>query len=376
VKADGGDHPVNLIVKPVTQPKGIVGLVMVTFEGIKPAKPKPEEKKGKPPRRPDKRSEELEQELAYTKETLQATIEELQASNEELKSTNEELQSTNEEFQSTNEELETSREELQSVNEELVTLNSELQAKIDQLSQTESDMKILLDSPHIGIIFLDSNLCIKRFTSEATKIFNLIPSDLGRPMHDIRSNLQYEDIERDCQNVLDKLRAKELEVPSKNGKWYLMRIIPYRASENLVEGAVLTFTETTQVRELAALKTMCDYAASIVETVGEPLVILDEDFRVISANWAFYETFQVSKEGTEGQLLFDLGNRQWDIPELRRLLGEILPHNEKFEDFAVEHDFPDIGRKRMRLNARKIAQNEINGKPMILLAIEDATGKR
>jgi two-component system CheB/CheR fusion protein len=197
VKADGGDHPVNLIVKPVTQPKGIEGLVMVTFEGIKPAKPKPEEKKGKPPRRPDKRSEELEQELAYTKETLQATIEELQASNEELKSTNEELQSTNEEFQSTNEELETSREELQSVNEELVTLNSELQAKIDQLSQTESDMKILLDSTDIGIIFLDSNLCIKRFTSEATKIFNLIPSDLGRPMHDIRSNLQYEDIERD-----------------------------------------------------------------------------------------------------------------------------------------------------------------------------------
>jgi two-component system CheB/CheR fusion protein len=137
-----------------------------------------------------------------------------------------------------------------------------------------------------------------------------------------------------------------------------MKIIPYRASENLVEGAVLTFTETTQVRELAALKTMCDYAASIVETVGEPLVILDEDFQVISANWAFYETFQVSKEGTEGQLLFDLGNRQWDIPELRRLLGEILPHNEKFEDFAVEHDFPDIGRKRMRLNARKIAQNQ------------------
>ena len=227
---------------------------MVTFEDIIPQKPKPEEKKAKPKRGADKRSDEIEQELAYTRETLQATIEELQASNEELKSTNEELQSTNEEFQSTNEELETSREELQSVNEELVTLNSELQAKIDQLSQAESDMKILLDSIHIGTVFLDSHLIIKRFTVEATKIFNLIPSDVGRPMHDIRSNLQHDDIERDCQGVMDTLQTKELEISSKDGKWYVMRIIPYRTSENLVEGVVLTLTETTQLKQLSTLK--------------------------------------------------------------------------------------------------------------------------
>jgi len=255
VKTNGGDHPINLTVKPLTQPKEVQGLVMVTFEDIIPQKPKLEGKKQKPKRGVDKRSDEIEQELAYTRETLQATIEELQASNEELKSTNEELQSTNEEFQSTNEELETSREELQSVNEELVTLNSELQAKIDQLSQAESDMKILLDSIHIGTIFLDRHLIIKRFTSEATRIFNLIPSDIGRPMHDIRSNLQHDDIERDCQTVMETLRAKEQEVPSKDGKWYLMRIIPYRTSENLVEGVVLTFTETTQMRQLSTLKT-------------------------------------------------------------------------------------------------------------------------
>ena len=200
VKTNGGHQPVNLAIKPLARPKEVQGLVLVTFEEIPPEKPKPEQKKEKAPRRQDDgRSLELEQELAYTRETLQATIEELQASNEELKSTNEELQSTNEEFQSTNEELETSREELQSVNEELVTLNSELQAKIDQLSQAESDMKILLDSTRIGTIFLDSHLCIKRFTSEATRIFNLIPTDIGRPMHDIRSNLQYDEIERDCQ---------------------------------------------------------------------------------------------------------------------------------------------------------------------------------
>ncbi len=250
VRTDGGDQPVNVIVKPLTQPKEVQGLVMVTFEEIPPQKPKTVGKKEKVSKRgADKRVGDIEQELAYTRETLQATIEELQASNEELKSTNEELQSTNEEFQSTNEELETSREELQSVNEELVTLNSELQAKIDQLSQAESDMKILLDSTHIGTIFLDSHLMIKRFTAEATQIFNLIPTDIGRPMHDIRSNLRYDDIERDCQNVLDTLQAKEMEISSKDGKWYLMRVIPYRTSENLIEGVVLTFTETTQVRK-------------------------------------------------------------------------------------------------------------------------------
>jgi two-component system CheB/CheR fusion protein len=248
VNTNGGTALVNLIVRPLVSPKEMQGLVMITFEEPSPPKPKPEQKKSKATGRQDKRIEEVEQELAYTRETLQATIEELQASNEELKSTNEELQSTNEEFQSTNEELETSREELQSVNEELVTLNSELQAKIDQLSLAESDMKVLLDSTRIGTIFLDNNLCIKRFTSEATGIFSLIPTDIGRPIHDIRSNLQYDEIERDCQKVLDTLQPKESEVPAKDGKSYLMRIIPYRASENTIEGVVLTFTETTGLR--------------------------------------------------------------------------------------------------------------------------------
>jgi two-component system CheB/CheR fusion protein len=369
VKTDGGNQPINLMIKPLTDPKEVQGLIMVTFEEITQEKQKPERKKEKAPRRDDKRSRELEQELAYTRETLQATIEELQASNEELKSTNEELQSTNEEFQSTNEELETSREELQSVNEELVTLNSELQAKIDQLSLAESDMKMLLDSTRIGTIFLDNHLYIKRFTSEATRIFNLIPTDIGRPMHDIRSSFQYDDIERDCQAVLDTLQTKEREIPSKNGNWYLTRIIPYRTSENLLEGVVLTFTETTQFKQLALL------AEGIVGTVREPLVVLDEDLRVISANRAFYETFRVAKEGTEKKLFFELGNREWDLPELRKLLGEILPQNEKFEDLAVNHDFPGIGPKRMLLNARRIAQKEAGAKPMILLAIEDVTNK-
>jgi PAS domain S-box-containing protein len=130
------------------------------------------------------------------------------------------------------------------------------------------------------------------------------------------------------------------------------------------------------LRQVSILEGALGYAESIVETIREPLLILGEDFRIVSANHAFYKTFRVSKQETEGQLLFELGGDQWDIPELRRLLGEILPHNEKFENFAVNHDFPGIGTKRMLLNARRIVQKESGGKRMILLAFEDMTEKK
>ncbi len=160
---------------------------------------------------PDGRSdlEELQQELLYTKENLHATIEEMQASNEELKSSNEELQSTNEELQSTNEELETSKEELQSINEELMTVNAELQAKIEQLARMQNDMKNLLDNINVGTIFLDANLAIKRSTREVAAVFRLLPSDTGRPLSDIKSNIIGEDLIVDAQAVLDSLVPRE-----------------------------------------------------------------------------------------------------------------------------------------------------------------------
>jgi two-component system CheB/CheR fusion protein len=247
VKINSKYQPVNMTIKPLTKAGEMQGLVMVSFEEVVQKKPKIEQKGKKPAPARNKQIHELEQELAYTRESHQAAMEELQASNKELKSTNEELQSTNEEFQSTNEELETSREELQSVNEELVTLNSELQSKIDQLTLAENDMKVLLDSTNIGIIFLDNNLYIKRFTAEANKIFNLIPIDIGRPLLDIRSNFEYEDMVGDAQKVLETLRSVEKEIQSSDGKRYLMRIMPYRTAENVIDGVVLTFTDTTQL---------------------------------------------------------------------------------------------------------------------------------
>ncbi|MGB4499274.1 MAG: CheR family methyltransferase [Methylococcaceae bacterium] len=191
------------------------------------------------------RTQELEHELAYLKESYQSSVEEQQASNEELKSTNEELQSTNEELQSTNEELETSKEELQSVNEELITVNSELQVKIEQLAGIQNDMKNLLDNVNIGIIFLDRYLTIRRFTRDAVKIYRLVPSDVGRPLNDIKSIGESEGLLTAAQAVLDSLIPYEQEMQISENVWMLARIQPYRTLDNVIDGVVLTFTDIT-----------------------------------------------------------------------------------------------------------------------------------
>jgi two-component system CheB/CheR fusion protein len=194
----------------------------------------------------DTRVAELKRELQAKEEYLQAANEELETSNEELKSSNEEMQSVNEELQSTNEELETSKEELQSVNEELATVNAELQAKVADLSRANNDMNNLLAGTGIATLFVDIHLRILRFTPAATKIINLIPSDIGRPVGHVVSNLPgYATLTEDTHAVLDTLIPKELDVQSTDGQLYTMRIQPYRTMDNVIEGAVLTFVDVT-----------------------------------------------------------------------------------------------------------------------------------
>ncbi|OIR05637.1 chemotaxis protein methyltransferase [mine drainage metagenome] len=315
--------------------------------------------------------EELERDLTYTKENLHATIEEQQASNEELKSANEEMQSTNEELQSTNEELETSKEELQSVNEELVTVNAELQNKIEQLAGMQNDMKNLLDNINVGTVFLNDTLNIKRFTREAVQVYRLVSSDVGRPLGDIKSNIKDDDLLADAQAVLDTLVPREREVSTASGAWYQARIQPYRTLDNVIDGVVLTFTDITK-RMLAetATKDARELSESIVNTVHEPLIVLDGTCRIILASSSFYDSFKVSPQDTVGRQLYELGNRQWDIPKLRELLESLLPGNQVIEGFEVEHDFPVIGKRKMLLNARRIT-GKAEGTPLILLAIEE-----
>ena len=188
----------------------------------------------------------LKQELRAKEEYLQTANEELETSNEELKSSNEELQLVNEELQSTNEELETSKEELQSLNEELATVNAELQTKVADLSRANNDMNNLLSGTGIATVFVDHRLRILRFTPTATQIINLILSDTGRPVGHIVSNLVgYDRIVADAQAVLDTLVPKELDVQTTEGRWYTLRILPYRTLDNVIEGAVITFVGCT-----------------------------------------------------------------------------------------------------------------------------------
>ncbi|MFA7400868.1 MAG: CheR family methyltransferase, partial [Sideroxydans sp.] len=322
---------VRLLPSANTDANNVDRLLLVSFQDVHEAS-KPvgrRGRKGVPTAEEQGRTAHLERELAYAKENLQAIIEEQQATNEELKSANEELQSTNEELQSSNEELETSKEELQSMNEETVTVNSELNTKIEQLSIMQNDLKNLFDNVNTGILFLDYHLIIRSYTRDAVKVYRLIATDVGRPLGDITSNLEGEELLAELRSVLETLIPREREVRAIDGTWYLARMQPYRTLDNVIDGVVLTFTDITESRaaaqiKLAAVQLARELAEGIVNTVSEPLVALDGDLRVVSANRAFYQHFRATPEQTMGSKIYDLGNGQWNIPTLRELLEDIL----------------------------------------------------
>ena len=371
VKTNGDFQRVSFSVRPVTGSNSVEDLLLLSFQDTASVTPnKPTRSKRVTDSVESQRLQDLERDLSHTREHLQAIIEEQQASNEELKSTNEEMQSTNEELQSTNEELETSKEELQSVNEELITVNSELQAKIEQLADMQNDMKNLLDNINVGTIFLDQHLVIRRFTREAARAYRLVVSDVGRPLADIKSDVENEDLVTRAQNVLETLVPYEHEVHTASGEWYLARVQPYRTLDNVIEGVVLTFTDIRKrVEAETAVQEARELAEGIVDTVREPLVVLDSDFKVVSASRSFYQYFQLTQTLTVGRSIYEIGNRQWDIPKLRELLEKVLPLNKSFEDYAVEYKFPGNGLQTMLLNARRIISKKKDNQ-MILLAVE------
>ena len=230
----------------------------------------------------------LKQELRANEEYLQSANEKLETSNEELKSSNEEMQSVNEELQSTNEELETSKEELQSVNEELATVNTELQTKVFDLSRANNDMNNLLAGTGVGTVFVDFKLIIQRFTPSIRQIINLILSDVGRPVGHIVSNLAgYDTLQEDIKAVLDSLIPKELEVVTKTGEWFLLRIRPYRTLDNVIEGAVITFFDISEIkRTREALQQANDQLrlAAVVRDANDAIVLKDMKGRILAWN--------------------------------------------------------------------------------------------
>lgn len=337
VRTNGDIQRINLRAEPLSEP-GAEGFVLVVFEEIKASPLKEVQSKGTRTKYDAKIVEHLQEELRLTKEHLQATVEELQSSNEELRSANEELQSTNEEVQSTNEELETSREELQSVNEELVTVNAELQSKIEQLSRTEVDMKNLLEGMRIATIFVDNDMRVVRFTEEATKLVNLIPSDAGRPLGDIVTKLKYGKMIPDAMEVVRSLQFKEVPLQIENGDWYQMRIMPYKNQEQVVQGVVITFAPAKEFKAIEKLsESMKEFAGLIVEASTDPLVALDKEFTVIAANQAFCQLFAIGDGGCSNRPIYRVVEGHLEGPELGRLLEKELVQKGRIENSVLKH---------------------------------------
>lgn len=228
------------------------GLVMIVFIDVAPQPPAITRSRAGKSSQSSTRTLELESELVKAREETRTLREEMQTSEEELRSTNEEMQSTNEELQSTNEELTTSKEEMQSMNEELQTVNAELQAKLDELSRSNNDMKNLLNSTNIATLFLDNDLKVRSFTTQATKIINLIPGDVGRPITDLASELCYPELISDSQGVLRTLVSAEKPIHCSDGRWFTARIMPYRTIDNRIDGVVITFLDITIAKSLEA----------------------------------------------------------------------------------------------------------------------------
>jgi chemotaxis methyl-accepting protein methylase/PAS domain-containing protein len=252
VKTNDGKQTVDVTVQAIEEPEALRGMVMIIFTDT----PTPLEKKARVNSRTspagDARVLEREQELLHTREELQATREAMQSSQEELKSANEELLSTNEEMQSTNEELTTSREEMQSLNEELQTVNAEQQTKIDELWRVNNDMRNLLNSTEIVTVFLDNKLHVLRFTPGADKLFKLIQGDVGRPLSDIVSDLLYPEMIQEAWEVLRTLAFSERQISTTDGRWFSVRIMPYRTIEDAILGVVITFSNITAAKALEA----------------------------------------------------------------------------------------------------------------------------
>ncbi len=323
-------------------------------------------------RAPKQADKELAEELASTRSYLQSLI-------EELRSANEETQSTNEELQSINEELQTAKEELQSSNEELTTTNDEMQNRNQELSQANNDLLNLLSSMRVPVVMLNNQLRIRRFTPSSEKALNLIPTDIGRPISDLRPLINVPDLEERLMEVIHSVRDFEREVQDHNGHWYSLRINPYRTAENRIEGAVLQLLDVDQLkRTIEEVEHARNYAEAIIATVQEPLVVLDREMCVQTANRSFFNTFKVSPEETMAKSIFEIGGGQWNVPKLRAMLntmlGEIVDTHARAQDVEIEHNFERIGWRTFQLNARSL-QRDGNGR-LILLALEDITDRK
>lgn len=306
VGTNGGTQFVDVTIQQIDKPLTLKGKILVIFKDVEKVEPTSSDRKRR--RTPGNvLKAELEDELQHIREELQTMREEMQTSQEELQSANEELQSTNEELQSTNEELTTSKEEMQSLNEELHTVNAELQSKIDNAARVNNDMNNLLNSIDIATMFLEKDLRIRQFTHPATKIFKLIPSDIGRLFTDQVTDLDYPQLYDDAREVLRTLVFIEKPVSTHDGRWFNIRIMPYRTFEDKIDGLVITFVDITKSKQLqTALQENHLALQSFIQTVPSIIIGLSSDGKVIEFNPEAEKVFACSSEEVMNKKYVDL----------------------------------------------------------------------
>ncbi len=364
-------RPITSHIEPLDSIPGAEGLYLVTFRTLPPETTGgdaiPDEEQSQVRR--------LEAQLRTARRDQRQLRQRLEDSSEEYQAHNEELLSLNEELQSTNEELETSKEEMQSLNEEMLTVNRELEEKNVELRELNNDLNNLLLSTDIPTIFLDMQMRVRRFTPASTRVMRLVPSDIGRSIEHVKERYHNGNLIDEAAAVAAGEGPFQTEVQADDGRYYTQRILPYRTDEGDIDGVSIIFTDITEQKQRAAeIEEARQYSEAIVRTIRTPLLVLDANLQVLSANECFHETFETSAEVVEGERIFEIDAEQWDIPGLRSLLQKVLPERLEVEDYDIEHNFDRLGRRFLRLNARTMARPHSD--PLILLSIEDDTARR
>jgi two-component system CheB/CheR fusion protein len=311
---DGGAQQVAVRVVPVRDADLDVKLVL--FEASDPVPESPPATAAEGEGEADPLVKQLDHELERMRLHLRDTVDQYEASTHELKASNEELQAINEELRSATEELETSREELQSINEELTTVNQELKSKVDELAHSNADMQNLMDATAIATVFLDRSLAITRYTPSATRLFNLIPGDIGRPLTDLAPLLQYPQLGDDASRVLERLAPIEREVGRDDGSWFLVRLLPYRSAEDRIAGVVLSFINITERKQAEEIS---QWLSAVVASSMDAIISFSLDGRMLSWNGGAQRIFGYVADEVIGQPIAQLARPGSEADEARLL---------------------------------------------------------